>query len=377
VIIVRDVTTTKPLQVLHVVVGHGLSAYFLNAVRSVRATAPTDPLLVIDNASPDVKLRHELRRLADQDDRIDVILRNTNDLTRNRKLGSLYSAYEIAFEYAIARGFDFLHLLQGDFQMLWWDADLLTKSSEIYDRHPFCVNIQLQFLSRDKMLAGGLTPSGEDGLMKLAWYGLTDTGLYHLGRWQAKSMRFGQNEHGHGKRYLAESHEVICHPWPTDAPIPWPAVMRNGVRRGREVSATKPYLLKPLPPQQVDRVKTTEGHIWLEDVCIPWGWVCATPMWVTSLDSIEYWVLRYRDAKKNGLRYVLPHWERRGVSPEDRRKILRIYRYRPSLFRLVVGAPMREIVRRLGNLCDSRPYGLVIWDQAKPACELRSSTRHP
>jgi hypothetical protein len=216
--------------------------------------------------------------------------------------------------------------------------------------HPFCVNIQLQFLSRDKILAGGLTSSSEDGLMKLAWYGLTDTGLYHLGRWQARSMAFGQNEQGHGKHYLAERHEVICHPWPTDAPIPWPAVMRNGVRRGREVPVTKPYLLKPLSPRQVDRVKTTNGHVWLEDVCIPWGWVCATPMWVTSLDSIDYWVLRYRDARKNGLRHALPHWERRGVGPEDRRKIGWTYRYRPSLFRLAIGAPVREVVRRMAHL---------------------------
>ena len=40
-------------RVLHVVVGYGLRTYFLNAVRSVLATAPADPLLIIDNASPD------------------------------------------------------------------------------------------------------------------------------------------------------------------------------------------------------------------------------------------------------------------------------------------------------------------------------------
>jgi hypothetical protein len=328
------------------VVGHGLPTYFLNAVRSVRASAPADPLLVIDNASPDEELRNELRRMADEDCNVELILRTANDVTCNRKVGSLYSAYEIAFERAKARGFDLLHLLQGDFQMMWWDADLVARSGEIFDEHPSCMNIQMQFLSRDTVLAEELAPSG-GGLTKLARYGLTDTGLYHLGRWQARSMRFGINEQGHAKHYLGEGHEVICHPWPTDAPIPWPAVMRGGSRHGREVPLRKDYLLKPLSPEQVTNVKSAPGRIWLEDAAIPWGWVCATPMWVTSLDTIHYWVLRYRDARQNGLRHVLPRPELRGITGEDRRGLIRIYRYRPSLFQLFVAAPVREVVRRL------------------------------
>jgi hypothetical protein len=336
------------LRVLHTVVGHGLPTYFLNAVRSVRATAPADPLLVIDNASPDPRLRTELRRMADNDPDLEVILRTANDVTRNRKVGSLYSAYEIAFERAIARGFDLLHLLQGDFQMMWWDDDLVARSTAIFEAHPYCVNIQMQFLSRDKELAEELAPAGS-GLMKLARYGLTDTGLYHLGRWQAWSMRFGDSEQGHAKHYLRKGHEVVCHPWPADAPIPWPPVVRGGTRRGREVPLTRDYLLKPLTPRQVASVKAAPGQTWLEDVGIPWGWVCATPMWVTSLDTIDYWVLRYRDARRNGLGHVLPRLELRGVSREDRRRLGWTYRYRPSLFRLFIAAPVGEITRRLGK----------------------------
>lgn len=335
-------------RVLHVVVGHGLPTYFLNAVRSVRAAAPADRLLIIDNASPDAGLRDELRRMAAKDDGVDVILRGANDLTRNQKVGSLYSAYEIAFAEAVDCGFDLIHIVQGDFQVLWWDADLVAKASQIFDSHPDCVNIHTQFLSCDKVLVGELAPS-HDGLMKLVRYGLTDTGIFHLGRWQARSMRFGPKEQWHARRYLAEGLEVICHPWPTDAPIPWPAVMRNGVRRGREVPARKPYLLKPLSGERVTSVKTAARPIWLEDVCIPWGWVCATPMWVTGLDSMDYWVLRYRDARKNGVRHLLPRWERRGVGPEDRRKLRRICYYRPSVFRLFVAAPAVAVARKLAH----------------------------
>ncbi len=332
-------------KLLHVVVGHGLATYFLNALRSVRSTSPGDHVLVVDNASPDPELRDELKRIADADEAIDIIFRSENDVAQNGKVGSLYAAYQIAFDYAIARGFDLLHLIQGDFQMMWWDRELVTKSLEIFASHPQCVNIQMQIYSRDQELTDDVDESGADGLAKLRKYGLTDTGLYHLGRWQARSMRFGPTEQAHAQRYLGDGLEVVCHPWPTDVPIPWPAVVRNGVQRGREVVTGKPFLIKPLPAGQIARLKSEPGRVWREDLCIPWGWACATPMWATDLDSIDYWVMRYRDARKNGLQYLFPRFDVRGIDPRGGRKLISRYQYRPSLFRLLVTCPARFAAR--------------------------------
>jgi hypothetical protein len=329
-------------KVLHVVVGHGLATYFLNAVRSVRATSPDDHVLVIDNASPDHELRAELKRIADEDELLDVICREENDIRQNKKVGSLYSAYEIAFGHAIAEGFDLLHLLQGDFQVLWWDTGLVAKSMEIFERHPQCVNIQMQIFSRDQRLTDDVDTSGADGLARLREYGLTDTGLYHLGRWQARDMHFGATERDHARRYLDDGFEVLCHPWPTDVPIPWPAVIRNGVQRGREVVNGKPFLIKPLPDEEIALIKTGSAGTWREDLCIPWGWACATPMWATDLDSIDYWVMRYRDARKNGIRHLFPRLELRGIDPGARG-----YSRRPSAFRLFVVCPARYGAQRL------------------------------
>jgi hypothetical protein len=289
-------------------------------------------------------LREELSRIAGHDDNIDLVLRSANDVRQNRKVGSLYSAYEMAFAYAIDQGYDLLHLIQGDFQVLWWDDDVVEKSNEIFAAHASCVNILTQGLPRSKALADELQISAADGLMRLENYGITDTGLFHLGRWKARSMRFGQFEQSHAQKYLREGLEVLYHPWPTDAAIPWPAVVRNGIRKGREVTTTRPYLLKPLTPQGKNDVKTAPGPVWLEDVCVPWGWVCLTPMWTTDVDSFDYWVGRYRDARRNGVRSALPRLELSGV---DRADLWRAgtYRYRPSLFRLTVVAPARHVTR--------------------------------
>ena len=330
---------------LHVVVGHGLPGYFLNAVRSVRALAPADRVLVIDNASPSEPLRQELRQIAAADDLVDVILRSANNVTANRKVGSLYAAYGLAFEYALARDYDFLHILQADCQLLWWDDEVVTQAAELFTAHPRCLNIRTLFLCRHEAVGAALRTS-HDGITALSSYGLSDTGLYHLGRWQAEAMRFGTSEPDHAKRYLDEGFEVLCHPCPTDAPIPWPAVVRRGVQRGSEVRTRQPFLLKPLPPEMVASVRNGSGTVWLEDVCMPWGWTCLTPMWATDLQTADYWALRYADMKRNGLRRALPRFEFRGVSAADRRWPLPIYRYRPSLLRLYVLVPLREIARR-------------------------------
>jgi hypothetical protein len=331
-------------KVLHVVVGHGLTTYFLNAVRSVRAASPDDHVLVIDNASPDPELRAELKRIADADELIEIIFRSNNDVSQNQKVGSLYAAYEIAFDHAIGHGFDLLHLIQGDFQVLWWDTELVAESEKIFESHPQCVNIQMQIFSRDRELTDDVNAPDADGLATLHKYGLTDTGLYHLGRWQARDMHFGPTEREHGTRYLGDGLEVLCHRWPTDVPIPWPAVMRNGVQRGREVVSGKPFLIRPLSGEQIAGIKAGSGSTWREDLCIPWGWACTTPMWATDLDSIDYWVMRYRDAKKNGIRHLVPRRDRRGIDPGARR-----YPRRPSAFQLFVACPVRYAVQRLAH----------------------------
>jgi hypothetical protein len=307
-------------------------------------------MLIVDNASPDPELREKLQRIADADELTDILFRSENDVRQNRKVGSLYSAYEIAFGYAISRGFDLLHLVQGDFQVMWWDSGFVAKSMEIFTSHPQCVNIQTQILSSDMQLTDEMDRPDADGPAKLRKYGLTDTGLYHLGRWQARGMRFGPSERDHGGRYLGEGLEVVCHLWPTDAPIPWPAVVRDGVQRGREVVTGKPFLIKPLSAAQIARLKGEPGRVWREDLCIPWGWVCATPMWGTDLRSVDYWVMRYRDAKRNGIHHLLPRFETRGIDPQARWKLVSGYRYRPSLFQLFVACPARYAARRLTHL---------------------------
>lgn len=322
-----------------------MPVYFLNTVRSVRAVTPNDNVLVIDNRSPQAQLRRALRELADRDEHVELILRDSNDVRGNSKTGSLYAAYGDAMEYAIARHYDLLHILQNDMQMMWWDDAMVARSVELFRRYTNCLNIHTIMLPKDKQLGDELHEPDASGIRSLRKYGLTDTGLYHLGRWQEVGLGFSETEQAHAKRYLDAGYRVLCHPWPTDAQIPWPPVIRKGRQIGREVRTTRPFVLKPMSVADVDIIKSRSRLTWLEDVCIPWDWICLAPMWTTDLDSIDYWVLRYRDARANGVLRVLPRPVLRGIEGRGVPRLL--HPFRPSLFRLAIAGPLHEIGRRL------------------------------
>ena len=288
----------RTAKVLHTIVGHKLPISFVNAVRSVRTLAPGDDLLVIDNASNLPGLTQQLSALESTDESVRVITRASNDLSHNTKVGGLYDAY---------------------------------------------VNIVTTAIPRDRGAAGAVSEV-QESTMELVGYGLTDTGLYHLGRWRERGMHFHGSEQGHARFHREAGLRVICHPWPSIAQIPWPAVVRNGEVRGREVIPEQPLPLRPLSDQEIADVKGDRGPTWLEDVCTPWGWTRLTPMLATALESIDHWVSCYRDLRTRGWRRSRPTWERRGLAPG--RSIWRTQR-RPSVWRVALLPPWHELRRRL------------------------------
>lgn len=301
-----------PCRVLHAVVGHKFPVYFINAVNSVLLMTGNDDVIVVDNASNLPKLIHELQSIADKEPRVRLLLRDSNDMSRNTKVGGLYDAYNEVVSYALEHGYDYLHIMQNDMQMLWWDKSVMRRAREIYAEYPECVNICTSALSRYSTLADAheyVKPQ----LLLLHGYGLTDTGLYDLERWRRLEMRFSDSETAHSKKYLGQGLRVFYHPLPTVAFIPWPAVVRSGRVVGREPRSPQQFLLRPLTASEITRAKASAEPLSMESLAIPWGWTCLTPYWNTDLRSIDYWVCWYRDIRSRGLRAAWPRWERRGL----------------------------------------------------------------
>jgi hypothetical protein len=322
-----------PYRVLHAIVGHKFPVYFVNAVTSVLTMTGNDDVIVVDNASNLPELTRELQSIADKEPRVHLLLRETNDMSRNRKVGGLYDAYNQVVSYALQQGYDYLNIMQNDMQMLWWDESIMRRAREIYAEYPECVNISMLALPYYSLVLGEAVEYVKPKLALLRDYGLTDTGLYDLARWRKLDMRFLDSEKAHSAKYLNQGHRVFCHPLPTVAFLPWPAVVRGGRIKGREIESPEQFLLRPLTPNEITHVKEVTELPCLEDIGIPWGWVCLTPYWVTDLRTIDHWVYWYRDIRHRGLRASWPHWERRGLPAGS--SLLRVQR-RPRWYLLPV-----------------------------------------
>jgi hypothetical protein len=322
-----DVQTGTPGRLLHVIVGHKFPHYFENAVKSVLRLAADDDILVVDNASNEPEIVRRLREIAAAESRVQLLLRTTNDISRNSKVGGLYDAYNEAMAYALDRGYDCVHIMQHDMQLLWWDASVMGRAREIFSEYPECVNIQMLVHYRLIRLSDNLEYL-KPKLMYYTKYGLTDTGLYDLVKWRARGMRFSDHEQAHAREYLQQGLRVFCHPLPTVAPIPWPAVVRGGQTVGLEIEPRQEFLLRPLSAAEIASVKEAVDPVWSEEICIPWGWTCLTPYWVSDLRSIHYLVYLYRSIRRDGLRAAWPKWERRGLpAGTSRRSVQRQPRF--------------------------------------------------
>jgi hypothetical protein len=292
---------------------------------------PAAPLLVIDNASPQEDLRRRLATIAAADPSMELVLRTENE-SANGKVGGLYHAYRIAFDRAASWGVGFVHLMQADMQLLWWDEDTMKCARSLFNRHPNCANLYTTALSRDHWLGDGIAADPRTGDTVLTRYGLTDTGLFDLERWRRFGLEFENVEEAHGTLALQAGMQVVVFPSPTEVQVPWPCVTRGGRQRGREIRTRKEFLCRPLTAQEVRSLKAATSPVAIEGVCVPWGWYCLSPMWVTDLDNPYYFALRRRDAALNGWRHAFPRWVTAGL---DRRIEVLYASHRPSLVALL------------------------------------------
>jgi hypothetical protein len=232
--------------------------------------------------------------------------------------------------------------MQADMQLLWWDNETLALAQRLFQRHPNCVNILTMALSRDRWVAGDVSTDGATGDTVLTRYGLTDTGLYDLERWDRRGAEFADSEEEHARRALEAGLQVVVFPSPTEVQVPWPAVVRRGRQRGREVRTAKEFLCKPLTPAAVRELKEATSPRALEEVCVPWGWSCLSPMWNTDLDNVYYLALRRKDLMVNGFRRGSPRWVITGL---DRPRDVLFAPHRPSLAALLL-RPLAAYLRQ-------------------------------
>jgi hypothetical protein len=339
-------------EILHVIVGHGLPTLFLNTVRSFRAVCPASALLVIDNDSPQQALKDALQERAAREPRTTLVLRGANERV-NGKVGGLYAAYRLAFDMAAGDGYRYVHLIQGDMQCMWWDGDARAKLAELYRRHPNCVNVHTRAFSSDRALMDDLMTDPRTGDTTIPKYGMTDTGMVDLRRWNRYGMQFLDSEEATASLAAEKGLEAVVSPWPTEVAVPWPAVVRAGRQVGREVKTAKPLLCRPLGDDDIATIKAADRPVAVEEICVPWGWSCLAPMSETDLSKWYYLNYRRRALQRYGWKAGRPTWVVGGL---DRRRDLVLAPHRPSLTQLFLRplpSLIQELARHLPSPCQA------------------------
>lgn len=217
----------KRTRILQIIVCCKLPIYTENLVQSVIKQTNND-VLIIDNASGTYEMKKLLGRL-ERNHRIRIIRRKNNDDT-NFKVGSLYDAYNEALEYGIRKNYDWVHLMQHDFQIIQWPTNEVNKLLKAFDSDLF-----LNFVTMSLAGEREQTFDKKIGAFPVPGYGATDQGFYRVQTVKKINFRFRNSEHLNSKNYLNLGYQSYFFPIMLGGAIPWPAVIRFGRKVGNEL----------------------------------------------------------------------------------------------------------------------------------------------
>jgi len=343
------------MSVVHVVVGAGFPLYFRNAVNSVLRNTQDDVVAIYNSIS---KMdRPQLGDLLEQaPDRLQVHER-VNDRASRGKVGSLYEAYNFALAVTLGE-YNFVHFLQGDMQMIEWSDLVELELIEIFrSENVWCVNPVAYGREKEETLTAVLSPGPTEGSLWWESRAMTDSGIYSLSKIEKTGFSFLESEASVNLRLSEDGHTLVLLREPLTCFVPWPGVVRNGKRLGREPSVpidNSPLLVKIDQATNVCAQKV-DGPFWryAEDWVEPSGWSCLYPFSFTFLERPSQIALRLKTCRSLGVSFFSVTgdqrrnsggWGGRDVHPYDGPKLLLFF---PFFFLRAVHRDRKQYWRAL------------------------------
>ena len=217
------------------------------------------------------------------------------------------SAAKKALEIGLASGYDYVQILPDDIQFVWHDSDILDKISHVFSVESDVTVLNPSFFGRQYLALANVEYRTESRTFRHKWLPMTDCGIVPASRIAEHGFRFidtpGNREYwgsrGYRSYFLAE---------PIAAYVPWPPVVRAGLRTGFYRAPPNKYYLKPLDQGRIRQLAnpSSESLPFEEDYCMPWNWAALRPYGLTSMDYADFvhgvaacW--RRRD-------WQIPHW---------------------------------------------------------------------
>lgn len=343
---------------LHVVVGAGLPGYFLNALRSVLLVATEDVLTIYNSISPDDK--PDLAALRDEfPGRIVGSILGDNE--GHPKVGALYSAYNRGLAFADGR-YTYVSFMQGDQQMMYWPTDVVLQLGHRFrwvgnaGERVFAVTSSMRCLgafgieAAQSSLGPPLDEPVRSGRFRQS-RAVSDVAIYSLRLCRQEKFSFEGDEGSLSRVMVARGFGMTQLDQSCLAFLPWPATVRRGRRRGREVVAPDGTLLLRIRGIGGPRIGgLPEGQReWQEHGVVPNFYRTLYPYWPTDIIRPK-WIWRRRSLTRSlGISFFA------GIDPDGRvSSFLTGSRFRrsPSLLNVLVAIlfgvlmELRELVVR-------------------------------
>jgi len=239
-----------------------------------------------------------------------------HDYSGSGKVGSLYNAYNQLMGECKTSGYKYLNLMQSDFQLLWWDGEIVNHYLEIFQEFPNALQINTGFVRQGsqpdvfrnrfhlrELPSGGRIPF-------VSAYGICDWGFLHLERIFRCGLTWSGNESMMAYSLSQKGFVLPLSRIPCVAPIPWPAVIRNGKQRGKMIKRSEELLLRPKQNNALSSLKKLKNEpLWQEEWITSWGWWSMQPTWATEFTP-EYFVIRQNNTNNRELQSI--SWSKYG-----------------------------------------------------------------
>ena len=292
--------------VAHAIVGWNQIEYLANAIDSVlNCRAEGDDVFVYVTGG-DPADHGVIKKKFDKSAR--VFLRFIDhDHSGSAKVGSLYCAYNKLMDECKASGYKYLNLIQSDFQLLWWDAQIIQHYMDIFQLFENALQINTGFVRRgshptvfDDRFDYRDLPLG-DQIPFVSAQGIGDWGFLHLERVIQSKLTWSGTESSMASNLARQGFVLPFSRIPCAAPIPWPAVIRNGEELGSQVKRSEKLLLRPKRDNALACLKMLKaGPLWQEEWVTSWGWWSMQPTWATEFTP-EFFSIQSRNSKNTKL----------------------------------------------------------------------------
>lgn len=291
------------MRLLNIVVSCELPGYLGNALKSLKQLLPIGDTLVIENGRDLDRTKAVIK-----DAMPDAVLLGRGENRADRKVGSLYEAYNEGIEYGLERGYDLLHFIQDDMQWMWYRAGMMERIAEILQSNP-SISMVLPLFQKEIVATDfrrRAVPRPDLGTWEID-YGVADIGIMAAAFIRKTGFRFGSTEGEHSARVLKMGGRAHVLAAPMISFVPWPAVRRGGQLVGPDLPLDGSLFLKPLNESQIDRLLAAAKSfdvVCADEYCLPSQGKVLWPYWFTECTP-EYLSRVFRWWRQTGKR---PRW---------------------------------------------------------------------